>query len=174
MECPANFLVVALGGGLADVVQHGGPAKPQVVAFCSYMVKHFEGVVEVVFVAALPNGFHSFEVAEFGEDDGHEACFLQQFETDGGSGGEDDFVEFGGDALGRHDFDALGVALDGVEGGVLYAESQLCGKADGTHHAQRVVAEGYVGVERGADDALVEVVNAVERVEELPECINVQ
>ncbi len=114
------------------------------------------------------------EVTEFGEDDGHEAGFLQQFETEGGGRGEDDFVEFGGDALGGDDMDAFGVAGDGVEGFGEDTELQLSGESDGAHHAEGVVAESDVGVEGCADETLVEVVDAAEGVEQLAESVAVE
>ena len=43
-------------GGLADVVQHGPPAQPEIIAYPAQVVQHFEGVVEVVLVR-LPSMF---------------------------------------------------------------------------------------------------------------------
>ena len=174
VEGPSETLVVAFGGGFADVVEDGGPAKPEVVALSGDVVENLEGVEEVVFVAVVADGFDAFEVAEFGEEEGKETCFLQEFETQGGVGGEDDFVEFGGDALGRDDAESAGVALDGVEGFGEDVELELGGETDGAHHTEGVVAEGDVGVEGGAYEALVEVADAAEGVEELPEGVVVE
>ena len=57
--------------------------------------------------------------------------------------------------------------MDGVEGGVLDIEAQLRCKSDGAHHAQRVVAEGDVGVERCAYDAVVQVLDAAKGVNQI-------
>ena len=48
------------------------------------------------------------------------------------------------------------------------------GKPHGTHHPQRVVAEGDVGVERRADDATLQVTDAVKRVEQFTIALLVQ
>ena len=40
------------------------------------------------------------------------------------------------------------------------------GKTDGAHHAERVVGKGDVGVEGGADDALLHILYAAERVQQ--------
>ena len=42
--------------------------------------------------------------------------------------------------------DALSHSLQGIKRLLLYLEIQLGGKADASHHAQRIVAEGNLGV----------------------------
>ena len=60
--------------------------NPAVLDFLSRRISHvvedLEGVVEVVFVAMGAYSVDTFEVAEFREDDGHEAGFLQQLESE--------------------------------------------------------------------------------------------
>ena len=87
---------------------------------------------------------------------------------------EHDFVELDGDALATDDADAVGHALQALEGFVLNLEIQLGGKADAAHHAQGVVGECHLGVEGRGDDAVLEVGNAVEGVDELSEAAAVQ
>ena len=51
----------------------------------------------------------------------------------------------------RDDRDALLVPFDRIESVGIDKESQLAGKADGTHHAQRIVAKRNIRIERRTD-----------------------
>ena len=56
----------------------------------------------------------------------------------------------------------------------IYIKIQLGGKTHAAHHAQRVVAESNVGVERRTDEAVFHVPHAVERVDQFSETFTVQ
>ena len=75
-------------------------------------------------------------------------------------------IEFVGDALHRNYLNAFTVAGDGFFGLLLYTKTQPARKPDGAQHPQRVVRKGCIGFQWRADDAVVEVVDAVERVGE--------
>ena len=169
VEGPADLRVVGLRQRLGDVVQHGRPAQPQVVAAPCHVVHDLERVVEVVLVGVLPAPLDPLQGVQLGEDQRQQAGQLEQFEPDRRDGREHDLVEFGGDALARDDADARGVAADRLEGLLLNPEAQLRGEAHGAHHAQRIVREGDVGIARRADDAVLEVLHAAEGVDQLAE-----
>ena len=88
--------------------------------------------------------------------------------------GEDDLVQLVLDALPTDNLDAVGHPFEGLEGLVLYLEVELGGEADAAHHAQGVVGEGDLWVEGRSDDAILEVGQSVEGVNELAETVTVQ
>ena len=99
--------------------------------------------------------------SQLGEDELQEAALLQQHETDGGHGREDNLVELVDDALAGNNLDALRHAAKALEGFLLDLEVELRGKTHAAHHAQRVVGEGDVGIERRGNDAVLQVVEPV-------------
>ncbi len=166
MECPACSVVPVLGHGFGYVVEQGRPTEPEFIGGGSHVVEHLHGVVEVVFMPASLYNLHSFHRGELRQDVLEQSRSVEQPPADGGAGGEHDFVQFGEDSLTGDNLDALSVAGYGFERGRIDVEIELRGEADGAHHAQRVVGEGYVGVERRADCALAQVVESAETVNE--------
>ena len=132
----------------------------------TYVVQHLECVVEVVFVGFAIAGLDAFECSHFGQDDGEQAATAQFDEADTGNGRHHDFIEFVDDALLRDNLNAFGVAPQSILRLFLYLESQLCSEAYAAHHAEGVVAERDVGVEGSGDDAVLEVEQSVEEVDE--------
>ena len=154
VEGPAEALVKALGAGLPDVVEERCPEEPEVYLVprtgggecLGHVVHDLIGVGEVVFVADAVTRLGTLELEELGEDELHQAGLLKELEADGWARGEEDLVELRGDALGGDDLDAPSISPDSSEGVGVDEEAELRGEAYGTHHAQRVVAEGDVGV----------------------------
>ena len=68
------------------------------------------------------------------------------FQSDGRFGGEEDFVEFFGDAFFGDDFEAVGVADDGFVSFWNDGKIELGSESDGAEHAQWIVGEGDVWV----------------------------
>ena len=122
----------------------------------------------------LPAALHPLEPVHFGEYQFQQSGQFEQLETHRGHGRKHDFVEFGRNPFARNDFDAGGVAADGLESFVFDGETQLGRKAHGPHHAQRVVRKGDVGVARRADDAGVQIVQPAERVDQFAEAVAVK
>ena len=89
-------------------------------------------------------------------------------------GRHDNLVELHLDALTADNLDAVGHALQCLEGLVLYLEVQLRGKADAAHHAQGVVAEGDVWLKGCGYDAILQVGQAVEGVYQFAKAVFVQ
>ena len=174
VERPAGLRIVGFGQRLGDVVQHRGPAQPQIVAVPGDVVQHLERMDEIVLMRMGAALLDPFEVMQLGEYPLQQPGRLQQFEADRRDGRQDDLVEFGGNALPGYDPDPRRIAADGIEGLLLDREAQLRGETHGTHHAQGVVREGDVGVARRTDDALLQVVHPVERVYQLAERIGIE
>ena len=174
MECPALLRIPTLGPGLAHIVQQRGPTQPHVIAGCSNIVKHLKGVHEIIFVAASVDGLNAFECCQLRENQWQQSTLVQQEPATRGLCTAHDFHQFLGNAFAGDDVDAMRVFLDGLESLVIDIEVQLCGKAYGTHHPQRVVAEGDVGVERSADDAAFHVADAIKRIQQLTVSLLVQ
>ena len=51
VECPAGFFLEFLGQWLGDVVQHCSPSEPEVSTAIRHIIKHFQGVIEVVLMS---------------------------------------------------------------------------------------------------------------------------
>ena len=173
MESPARQWFPPLGLGLAYVVEQGSPAKPQRRIFTD-VVQHFQRVVEVVLVRPSVTLFHNVEVSQFGKDELQQSAALQVYEAAAGRISHDDFVQLHLDTLSADDFYAIGHVLQGLEGTFLYLKFQLGGKAYAAHHAQGVVAEGHLRVERRGDDAVLQVGKTVEGVYQLAETVGIE
>ena len=83
-------------------------------------------------------------------------------------------MEFAHDTLATDDANALGIAREGVEGFVVDEEIELCRKTHAAQHAQRIVGESDVGVERCADEAILQIIQAIERVDKFAEMGRIQ
>ena len=86
----------------------------------------------------------------------------------------DDLIEFVLDALSADNLDPVGHALKGHESLVFDLEIQLRRKTDAAHHAQGVVGKGDARLQRGGDDAVFEVGQTIERIDEFSETLLVQ
>ena len=99
---------------------------------------------------------------------------MQQIETDRGYGRENYLVQLHHYALLRYNLYAFAVATDGIERLLLNVEAELCCKSDGSHHSQRVVREGDVGIARRADDAILQVVHTLEGIDQLAKAVAIE
>ena len=117
---------------------------------------------------------HIVERGQFGQDDLQQSRTIEVVETRARMRRKDDFVEFVLNALATDDFQAVGIATEGLESLVLDEKAELRGEANAAQHSQWVVAEGDVGIERCADNAVLEVVEAVERIDQFAETPFVQ
>ena len=182
VEGPAEALVKALGAGLPDVVEERCPEEPEIHLVpragggecLGHIVHDLIGVGEVVLVADAVTRLGALELEELGEDELHQAGLLKELEADGWARGEEDLIELRGDAFGGDDLDAPCISPDSSEGVGVDEEAELRGEAYGTHHAQRVIAEGDVGIEWRAQGERLHIVQAVEGVDELTEAVGIQ
>ncbi len=173
VEGPSPGGVEVLGLRFGYVVEQGGPAKHDIVAFGGYGVEHAHSVQEVVLVAVPFYNVDTFEPGEFGQYDLQQAAVVEQAPARRRTRRGHDFKKLVLDALAGEDLDTLRVAAQSLEGFRRQSEIELCGEADGAEHTQRVVAERYVGVERCADDAFAYVGQTVVKVDDLAEVVGV-
>ena len=117
---------------------------------------------------------HNIEGRHFGQDDIEQAATLQVDEPLAGVWRHHNLVQFHLNAFAAHNLDAVGHTLQCLESLVLNLEIQLRGKANATHHAQRVVAERDAGLQRRGYNAILQVGQSVERVYEFAETVLVQ
>ena len=75
-----------------------------------------------------------------------QATTLQILKAHTGMGSHHDFIQLHLYPFATDYLDALSHSLQGIKRLLLYLEIQLGGKADASHHAQRIVAEGNLGV----------------------------
>src|SRR5579872_6362289 len=131
VEGPAVIFFEFLCGRLADIVEDGGPAQPEIGSVPADVVEHLEGMVKVVFVAVAIDVFGAGEVDHLREDDLQQAGAIEEIEADGGFFAEDDLVQLVGDAFLGNDLYPGGVFRDGVEGSFGDGEVELGGETDG-------------------------------------------
>ena len=80
---------------------------------------------------------------------------------------QDDFVQFVCNAFFGDDGDAFAITLQRIECLIVNIESQLGGKTDTAHHAQRVITESYIRVEGSPDGLFLQVSNTAKGVDQL-------
>ncbi len=169
VEGPPQLRVEALRHRFGYVVEQRPPPEPHIVARGGNVVEHRHRVVEIILV---PNSFdhlHAAERSEFGQNQLEKPRLEQQLPTARRLRRPHDFHQLVGDAFARNNRYAPRVAAYCLESIVDNREPQLGGEAYGAHHAQRVVGEGYVGVERRAYQSVAQVGHAVVFVDELAE-----
>ena len=166
VEGPSQFFVISLGLRLADVMEQCCPSEPFVVAMCRHVVDHLKGVVEVVFMAFALHDFHPLQLAEHREDQLQEPTLVEKPESDRRTCRSHDLPQFVVDPLACDDRYPLAIAPNSLKGLGIDLEVELGGKADGSHHPQRVVAEGDVRIKWCANDPLMQVGYAAKRVDQ--------
>ena len=174
MESPADGRIPTFRFCFPHIVQQGSPAQPQVVGVLRHIVEHLEGMVEVILVGAPVLLFHDIQCSQFGQDDAEQSATLQIHKAARRCFRKDDLVEFVLDTLATHDLDSVGHALQGHKGFFLNLEVKLGGKTNASHHAQRVVAEGDAWLQWGGNDTILQVGQAIERVNQFAKAIFVQ
>ena len=166
VERPAQARVETLRRRLGYIMKKGTPAQPQVIRGLAQAVEHHQGMGEVIL---MPDPFlrlHSFQGTEFGENQRQQSATFQQVEADRRFRRKDDLIQLIHDTLFRDDRDALLVPFDRIESVGIDKESQLAGKADGTHHAQRIVAKRNIRIERRTDQQIIHIGQAIERIDQ--------
>ena len=117
---------------------------------------------------------HAAKPMDFGQYKFQQATALQQVEPHGRTWRSHDFIQFIHDTLLRDDGDTLLHAADSVESVGVDEEAQLGGETYATHHAERVVTEGDIRVERCTDNHVADILHASERVHQFSETLLVQ
>ena len=108
--------VVALGGGLGDVVQYGGPAQPQVAAGRRHVIEHLQGVVEIVLMGVRCPLFPPRAAApSSGKMSCQQPRLKQQLEPVARRGRLDNLVQLDRNALLRHNLNPVLIPNNGVE-----------------------------------------------------------
>ena len=194
MERPSHAVLPSLGAWLAHVVEQCGPTQPEPalsvrllrvwvallklfprrVLSGTDIVQHLERMVEVVLMGTPVSHFHAFECRNLGQDKGEQPTAAQFDKSDAGHGAEDNLVQLVDDALLGDNLDALGIAAQGLLRLVLDTEVELRGKADAAHHAQGIVGESDVGVERCGDKSVLHIQETVETIYQFAEAVAVE
>ena len=76
------------------------------------------------------------------------------------------FVHLHANTFRTDNLDTVSHALQGLKGLILNLEVQLRGKADAAQHAQGVVRESDLRVQRRSDDAVLQVCQSIERIDQ--------
>ena len=98
--------------------------------------------------------FYNVKSSDFRKYNLQQTRALQVFKANAGMLRHHYFIEFYLDALTTDNLDAVGHANEGIKGLLLYLEIQLGSKTDAAHHAQRIIREGNLRIERCSDDAI--------------------
>ena len=100
-------------------------------------------------------GFDALQGCHFREDKWKQATTVQFYKSLRRDRREKNLVQLIGDTFLADDFDAFLVPFESKECFVIDVEIQLGSKTDASHHAQWIVAEGDVRVERCPDGAFL-------------------
>ncbi len=174
---PAVLRTEVLRLRLGDVVEERGPPEPAggfgvaVLRPLCEVVEHLQRVVKVVLVRPSVHLVDALEGLELWEDGLEHVGGFQDLEADRRLVGHDDFLQLVGDALLTQDVDAVRLVPHGMEDAIGHAERELCGKARGPNHAEWVVLERLVRIERRVDGTALQVAAAVEGVDQIAEAI---
>ena len=174
VEGPADSCIPTFRLGFTHIVQQGCPAQPQVVGVHSHIIQHLEGVVEVILVCTTVLLLYDIECRQFGQDDIEQTATLQIYKTTRWCLRKNNLVKLVLDTLAAHNLDSVGHALQGHKGFLLNLEVKLCGKTDASHHAQGIIAKGDAWLQRGSNDTILQVGQAIKRVDQLAKTLLVQ
>ena len=174
VESPPRHRVKTFRTRFADVVQEGRPTQPQIIRVPANIIGHFKRVVEIVLMRTSFYLFHPLHSCQLRKNERQQAAPGQLHETLRRRRGHHYLVQFIGNTLAGDNLYPFPVPFQCLERLFVYIKIQLGGKTHTTHHAQRVVAESDVGVERRTDEAVFHVPHAVERVDQFPEPFTVQ
>ena len=174
VKSPSRHRVEALRTRFADVVQKGRPTQPQIIRMPANIIEHFKRVVEIVFMRTSVYLFHPLHSCQLGKNERQQAAPSQLHEAFRRRGRHHYLIQFVGNTLAGDDLYPFPVPFQCLERLFIYIKIQLGGKTHAAHHAQRVVAESNVGVERRTDEAVFHVPHAVERVDQFSETFTVQ
>ena len=200
VERPALNRVPALGLRLADVVQQRSPTQPDTFDTCclrsllcrqatplhfgrglgegllstDHVRQHLQRVPEVILVRAPVHCFYTLQRIQFRKDDFQQSALEQQLPSARRSVRSHELLNLVDDALLRDDAYALAVAMQRLPGLRLDLEIQLRSKADAAHHAQRIVGERHVRIQRSGYQPVLHIPDAVERIHQLAEALAVQ
>ena len=169
MKGPAGAFFKFLGGGFTDVMQQSGPAEPQIIRMLRYIVHYLESMVEVILMPFIIYIFRTGQSCQLRQDELQQAGPEQQIKADGRLGTHQYLIQLHGHPFAANDPDPVRFRLNAIKAFFLHVEIQLRGKPDGTHHPQRIIAEGLLRLERCADDLKLYVLYPVKRVYQLQE-----
>ena len=131
-------------------------------------------MVKIVLVGASSPHFHTFQCRHLGHDQRKQSASGQFDESQAGHGRKHNLVQLVHNAFLADNGNALGIAFQGLLRLVLDTHPQLGGETDATHHAQRVVAEGYIGVKGCGDDAVLHISQPIKTVYQFAKTIAVE
>ena len=139
-----------------------------------HVLQHLQRVVEIVLMRPAIALLHDVQSSHFWQYNLQQTRALQVFKAYRRVWCHHDFVQLHLDALATDYSDAVSHATESVERLVLYLEIQLGGKANATHHTQRVVRERHLRVQGCGNDAILQVGNAVEGIHQFSEPLLIQ
>ncbi len=149
------------------------PAQPHVVGYGAYIVDHRKRMVEIILVAHAVDNLHPLHRRQLGENELEQPRLHKQLPPYRGLRRLHHLGKLVIYTFARYYGDTVGVALDSLEGILHYRKLQLRGEAYGSHHAQGVVGESDVGVERRANQPVAQVGTTVIAVDKLAESAGV-
>ena len=167
VERPTSSRFPPLALGLAYVVHQRCPAQPQIITILTHVLQHLQCVVEIVLMRLAVSFLHHVERHKLWQNQLQQSAALQVHKSAAGMFRQHYLVQLVLYPLAADNLYPLGIALKGIEGLRLNVKVQLRGKPHTAHHAQRVVAEGYIGVERCAYYTVLQVVKSVKGIHQL-------
>jgi hypothetical protein len=157
---------LAKGGRLAYIVEQGAPGEGDGAAGLELVEEH-EGVGEDVALGVVLRGLlDALHAGDCGEDLGEEAGGVEELEGAAGMTFGEHAGELVADALAADGGGFWGESLDGRGGGGVDIELEAGSEADAAQHAEVVFFKAEFGAADGADDASIEIGDAVDVVDD--------
>ena len=174
IEGPSVLRLPFFGTRLAYIMQQSGPTEPELIAVAGHVVKDLKRMKEHILVTAAIDGLNALQGCEFREYEFQQSASVQINESLGGNGRQDYLVEFFGNTLTRYYPYSLTVFLKRCKRSVINIEVKLSGKPYATHHAQGIVTERDFRVQRSTYNAVLKVIYASERINQLAKTLRVE
>ncbi len=171
VESPSALGVEVLCGRFADIMQERRPAQVYIVRSGSNAVKHSHRMIEIIFMRPAFDYLNPLHPCQFGHYDGEQSAAEQVIPPYRGLRSRHNLEQLILDTLGGDNLDSRSIAAQGCESHRVDVEIELGGETDTAQHAQRVVGESDVRVERRADNTALDVAEAVVAVDYLAEVI---
>ncbi len=166
---PSELVIPTFGHRLGNIMQQGPPTEPHIVALRRHIVKHRHRVIEIILMPYALHQFHSAQSLEFGENEAQQSRLQQKHPAGRRTWRTHNLHQLVHYAFTRYYRYAPGITPYRLKRFRHYIETELCGKTDGTHHAQRVVAERHIRVKRCADKPGIQVGDTPVHIDQFPE-----
>ena len=174
VESPSDVVVPSLAPRLSYIMEEGSPAEPEVIAVLAHILQNLHRMVVIVLVGFSVAGLYLIHCHQFRQDEIEQSGILQIIEAAAGMLGEHNLVHLVADTLATDNLQPFGIARESGISLIFYLEIELGSKTYTSHHTERVVRKGDIRIERSGNDAILQVIDTIKRIDEFAKTVLVQ